>query len=60
MTKQDLKEFLIEEAELDPSDVNSMDSFRLFDAWLTYEGIVGYTNQIIELYEAAHETDSDV
>ena len=55
MTKQDLKEFLIEEAELDSEDVNSMDSFRLLDAWLSYEGIIGYTNQILDVYKASIE-----
>ena len=60
MTKQDLKDFLVYEAEYDKESVDKMNPKELMDAWLTWEGIIGYTNQIIELYGAAHETDSDV
>ena len=60
MTKQDLKDFLVYEAEYDKESVEKMNSKELMDAWLSWEGILGYTNQIIELYQAAHETDSDI
>ena len=60
MTKQDLIDFLVYEAEYDKESVEKMNSKELMDAWLSWEGILGYTNQIIELYQAAHETDSDV
>lgn len=53
MTKADLKRYLIEEAEYRPSQVDNMDAYDMIDAYLRYEGIVGYTGSIIEVVEAA-------
>lgn len=53
MTKADLKCYLIEEAEYKPSQVDNMDTYDMIDAYLRYEGIVGYTDDIIEVVEAA-------
>jgi hypothetical protein len=41
-------------AELDPpylGEVAMMGARDQLDAWLRYEGIVGYTNQIVEIME---------
>lgn len=55
MTKQELKDYLIDEAEIRPSKVERMDEYELFDTWLKYQGIIGYTSDIIEAYKAAFE-----
>lgn len=55
MTKQELKNYLIDEAEIRPSRVEAMDEYDLFDAWLKYQGIIGFTSDIIEVYKAANE-----
>jgi len=52
-TPQDLKNYLIEEAEYKPTKVNNMTSEELFEAYLTWNGIIGYTQDIIEAYQAA-------
>lgn len=55
MTKQELIDYLVDEAEIRPSRVERMNEYELFDAWLRYQGIVGYTSDIIEVYKAANE-----
>ena len=52
-TLEDLKNYLIEEAEYKPTKLNNMKSEELFDAYLTWKGIIGYTQDIMEAYEAA-------
>lgn len=52
MTKEDLKNYLAEEAGYDREDVESMDGHQMMDAYLKYEGIIGYTDEIIGLVKA--------
>ena len=52
-TLEDLKNYLIEEAEYKPTKVNNMTPEELFEAYLTWNGIIGYTQDIIEAYKAA-------
>ena len=52
-TLEDLKNYLIEEADYNPTKVNHMTREELFEAYLTWNGIVGYTQDIIEAYKAA-------
>lgn len=52
MTHEELKEYLIEEADYTEVTVNHMDAYDMFDAWLKYNGI-RYTNDIMEVVEAA-------
>lgn len=52
-TLEDLKNYLIEEAEYKPTKVKHMTREELFEAYLTWNGIIGYTQDIIEAYEAA-------
>lgn len=52
-TLEDLKNYLIEEAEYKPTEVNNMTPEELFEAYLTWNGIIGYTQDIMEAYEAA-------
>lgn len=53
MTKEELQEYLIEEAECPRGIVESADTWDLLNMWLTYEGIYGYTSLILEVVEAA-------
>ena len=52
-TLEDLKDYLIEEADYELIQVNNMTPEELFDAYLTLNGIIGYTQYIMEAYEAA-------
>lgn len=53
MTKQDLKNYLIEEAEYSQARVDAMDAWDMIDAYLRYEGLIGWTSTIIDVIEAA-------
>ena len=55
MTKEELKQYLIDEADKSPRQVEKMDSFELLDAWLVWNGIYGFTKDIIEVYKAAFD-----
>lgn len=57
MTKEDLKDYLIEEAEYSEEDVNNMDAEELVNAWLTWNGIIGYTSDVLEVVAAAYENN---
>lgn len=52
-TLEDLKDYLIEEADYELTQLNNMTREELFDAYLTWNGIIGYTWDIIEAYKAA-------
>ena len=52
-TLEDLKNYLIEETDYEPIQVNNMTREELFDAYLTWNGIIGYTQDIMEAYKAA-------
>ena len=52
-TLEDLKNYLIEEADYELIQVNNMSREELFDAYLTWNGIIGYTQDIMEAYKAA-------
>ena len=49
MTREDLKDFLVYEAEYPQERVDRMSNKRLFDAWLRWNGIIGYTEEIIDM-----------
>lgn len=48
MNKKQLQNFLINEAEYDEEYVMDMDAYELIDRWLRYEGIIGFTYDIVE------------
>lgn len=52
-TLQDLKNYLIEEADYELIQVNNMTREELFEAYLTWNGIIGYTQDIMDAYKAA-------
>lgn len=59
MTYEKLKEYLVNEAEYSEETVNNMDGWDLLDAWLSYNGIIGYTSDVISVVEAAFGADLD-
>lgn len=52
MKRAELREYLIDEAEYSEEDVNSMTDYEMLDAWLIYNGIVGYTEELIDVLSA--------
>lgn len=57
MTKEELKKYLIEEAEYKEARVNDMDAYELFDKYLQWNGIIGYTEDIIDAFKGAFEDE---
>ncbi len=57
MDKNDLMKYLVEEAGYRESIVNEMDAEELLDAYLMYNGIIGYTDDIINAVKAAFEDE---
>lgn len=54
MDRTQLMDYLIEEAEYNPSEVRDMSRFELIDKWLEYEGVIGYTEEIMETIEEVY------
>lgn len=54
MTKDDIINVLIDEAEYDEQEVMEMSNYELIDKWLTWEGIIGYTEDIISAVLDVH------
>lgn len=48
-TREELDEYLINECEYTRNQINNMDDRDKFDAYLKYEGIVNWTDDIIAL-----------
>lgn len=55
MTKQEIIDILIDDAEYSKEEVLNMSNFELFNAWCVWKGILGYSLEIwqtvIELYD---------
>lgn len=58
MTNTELKEYLIDEAEYDASYVEDLSSYELFDHYLRYIGIIGFTDDIISGLLAAYKLEN--
>jgi hypothetical protein len=53
-TKVDeLKSELIDYCDFTEEDVDAMSRYELFDKWLKYNGIIGYTDDIIKMLSCA-------
>lgn len=52
MTRAELEEYLIDEAEYDVDEITEMSDRGLLNAWLTYNGIIGFTDDIIDVVGA--------
>jgi len=59
MTKEELKDYLVCEAGYSDEEVKSMTDFDLVDAYLTWEGIIGYTEIIVDVVRHAFGDMSD-
>ena len=57
MTKEELKSYLVIEAEYAEARVNDMDAKELFDKYLQWYGIFGYTDDIIDAFKGAFEDE---
>ena len=57
MDKNELMEYLINEAEYSENEVAEMSNTELLDHWLEYNGICGFTKDILEVVEAAFDID---
>ena len=57
MDKQELKNYLVDEAEYSIEEVNEMSDFELVDNWLAWQGIVDWTEDIIEVIKAAYDVE---
>lgn len=51
MTTDELKSYLVDEAEYEAESVESMTKSELLDAYLRYEGIMGITYDILDIVE---------
>ena len=55
MTKENIIDILINDAEYSEEEVLNMSNFELFNAWCVWEGILGYSLElwetVIELYD---------
>ena len=59
MDKEEIIEYLVDDSEGDYTreELEAMSNRDLLDAYLTWEGIVGFTEDIIEHIEAIYEVD---
>ena len=55
----ELQDYLIEEAEYNEERVKRMSKYQLVDAYLKYNGIIGYTRDILEVVECAYGVELD-
>lgn len=59
-TLEDLKNYLIEEAEMKPARVEAMDSRELVEAYCRWNGLIGFADEIIDVVLIAyHKTRND-
>lgn len=54
MNIEQLKDYLVTEAEYEEQDVEDMTPFELVDAYMSWQGVIGYTQDFIEAVEAAY------
>lgn len=53
MTKEELKEYLVTEAEYSKETVEGFSDYELVNKWLCWNGMIGWTRDILEVVEAA-------
>ena len=59
MDKEEIIEYLVDESEGEYTreELEAMSNRNLLDAYLTWEGIIGFTEDIIEHIEAIYEVE---
>lgn len=60
MTKEELKAYLVSEEAETEETVELMSNWDLFDRFLTWNGLIGWTDDIIDAYKAAFDPKNDV
>ena len=59
-TLEDLKNYLIKEAEIKPARVEAMDSRELVEAYCQWNGLISFADEIIDVVLIAyHKTRND-
>lgn len=54
MTRKELINYVATHTETPIERVKKYSNFKLLSKWLEYQGIIGYTNDIIDVVEAAY------
>lgn len=54
MTQDDLRDYLVTEAEYDVEEAENLNSYELVMAWLEWNGIIGLTSDILDVVAAAY------
>ena len=59
MSKEEIIEYLVDESEGEYTreELEAMSNRNLLDAYLTWEGIIGFTEDILEHIEAIYEVN---
>lgn len=57
MTNEELRDYLVTEADWDVEEAENLTSEELVKAWLEYNGIIAYTDEILEVVAAAYENN---
>ena len=57
MDKTELMSYLVDEAEYSENEVAEMTNTELLDKWLEYNGICGFTEDIMKIVEVAFDVD---
>lgn len=59
MSKEEIIEYLVDDSEGDYTreELEAMSNRDLLDAYLTWEGIIGFTDDILDHIEAIYEVD---
>lgn len=57
MDKTELMSYLVDEAEYSEEQVAEMTNTELLDKWLEYNGICGFTEDIMKIVEVAFDVD---
>ena len=58
-TRQDLITYLVNEAEYEPEELQELEPEELIDKFLVWNGIFGFTNDIINAVKAAYKSTSN-
>lgn len=60
MDKEEIKDYLVNVAEKTEDEVNEMTDFELVDSFLCWNGIIGWTEDIINVVFGAYEINKEV
>ena len=58
-TRQDLITYLVNDAEYEPEELQELEPEEMIDKFLMWNGIIGFTNDIINAVKAAYKSTSN-